>query len=67
MGDDANSFSLPVHNGQIIFQFLGWRVVLDEVYGCLGECPLQMSIADLGAAGPFFLPADSWLHFTRRQ
>ncbi len=55
MGDDADGLALSMHPGQLLHQLLGWRVVLDEVYGYFGEGPLEMGIADLGSSGSFLL------------
>jgi hypothetical protein len=62
VGEDGERFPLAVFADQAAVIVLSLFVYPDEETGCLGECPLEVDVADLAV-----LPPDSRGHLTRRQ
>jgi hypothetical protein len=51
VGEDREGFALAVFADQAAEIVLGLFVDLDEETGCLGECPFEVDVADLGVLG----------------
>ena len=62
----ASALALPCFFSWRVSQALPRSRVADQEAGGLAEGPLQVGVADLLAADPFFLPADSCAQRTSR-
>jgi hypothetical protein len=51
VGEDGERFSLAVFADQAAVIVLSLFVYPDEEAGCLGECPLEVDVADLAVLG----------------
>jgi hypothetical protein len=51
VGEDGERFSLAVFADQAAVIVLGLFVYPEEETGCLGECPLEVVVSDLGVLG----------------
>lgn len=54
VGEDREGFGFAVFMGKPLEKLFGRVVALEEKHGCLGEGPLEMSVADLFATGAVF-------------
>lgn len=55
VGQNRQRFPLAMLSSQLLHHLLARRIVTQKRYGRFGESPLQMGIADLGAAVPLLL------------
>jgi hypothetical protein len=54
VGEDGEGFPLAVFTDQAAVIMLSLFVYPEEKTGCLGECPLEVVVSDLGVLGAEF-------------
>ena len=57
VGEHRESFSFAVLLYESVVELLSIRVMSQKPHGCLGECPLEVHVADLLASTATYLPS----------